>query len=111
MVVGDPFSTDFLNVSGYVAVPAPFLLYGARAKTFTMTMYRHGHGFGELLRLVAGVGVVAVIWVRTDSYGGWFLRSVIELSDVANGRFEGPFLGLSSVVRNCVSPVGDLRVW
>ena len=61
----------------YVAVPALFLFYRAGAKKLTMTMYRFGHGFGALLMAGVGVGVVTVVWVRTDSYGSWFRNYVV----------------------------------
>ena len=97
MFVGEPFTTELLKVSGYVAVIAPVLLHGAGAKTFVMTVYRRGHRFDEMWRLVAGVGVVAMIWVRTDGAGfGVRLSSCWRWPMVALGShawLRGPLSG------------------
>ena len=109
MVVGEPFSTNFLQMSGYVAVPALLFLHRVWAKTFAMSVYWFGHRFGGWLTAgLVEVGVVSVGWIRSDSHWCWLWGFIVELLDVPKRRFREPTIGASDVVRNRVGPVCDL---
>ena len=112
MVVGNPFSTDILEMSWYVIVSVLFPFHRAGAETLAMTKYRFDHRFGDLpIADVVGVEVVAVGWIWPDSCGWWLWDCVVGFLDVANGCFGEPYVGASKVVRDRVRLICYIRFW